>query len=50
DDDNGKCDRINSQNCFNKRTHANEMLHGLRYFERASKEGYSHLRHTYPIE
>ncbi|CAF0863250.1 unnamed protein product [Rotaria sordida] len=39
DDDNGKFDRINSQNCFNQRTHANEMLHGLRYFERGAKEG-----------
>lgn len=39
DDDNGKFDRINSQNCFNQRTHANEMLNGLRYFERGSKEG-----------
>ncbi|CAF2381309.1 unnamed protein product [Rotaria sp. Silwood2] len=38
DDDNGKFDRINSQNCFNQRTHANEMLHGLRYFERGAKE------------
>ncbi|CAF3627087.1 unnamed protein product [Adineta steineri] len=39
DDDNGKFDRINSQDCFNQRTHANEMLNGLRYFERGSKEG-----------
>ncbi|CAF1212896.1 unnamed protein product [Rotaria magnacalcarata] len=47
DGDNGKCDRINSQNCFNKRTHANEMLHGLRYFERASKEGGSELKDAF---
>jgi len=39
DDNNGKFDRINSQDCFNQRTHANEMLNGLRYFERGSKEG-----------
>lgn len=39
EDENAKCDRINSQNCFNHRSHANEMLNGLRYFERGSKEG-----------
>ncbi|UJR35455.1 hypothetical protein I4U23_028211 [Adineta vaga] len=39
DDADDKCDRINSQDCFNQRTHANEMLNGLRYFERGSKEG-----------
>ncbi|CAF1349139.1 unnamed protein product [Didymodactylos carnosus] len=39
DDANGKYDRLNSQDCFNQRTHANEMLNGLRYFERGSKEG-----------
>lgn len=39
DDVNGRFDRINSQDCFNQRTHANEMLNGLRYFERGSKEG-----------
>ncbi len=43
DDNNGKFDRINSQDCFNQRTHANEMLNGLRYFERGSKEGYSYI-------
>ncbi len=42
DDNNGKFDRINSQDCFNQRTHANEMLNGLHYFERGSKEGYSY--------
>lgn len=39
DDDNGKFERNLSQDCFNQRTHANEMLNGLRYFERGSKEG-----------
>ena len=41
DDNHGKFDRIHSQDCFNQRTHANEMLNGLRYFERNSKEGFS---------
>lgn len=49
DDNNGKFDRINSQDCFNQRTHANEMLNGLRYFERGSKEG-SRYRVRYAFE
>ncbi|CAF1660615.1 unnamed protein product, partial [Adineta ricciae] len=47
DDDHIKFDRINSQDCFNQRTHANEMLNGLRYFERGSKEGGPALKDPY---
>jgi len=47
DDNNGKFDRINSQDCFNQRTHANEMLNGLRYFERGSKEGSLYFIYLY---